>query len=262
MIERIKTIASTILCLVLLVVLGMHCCGSSKLLSSSTTGRGNDLGVSAWQPRIPTSFSTKTRIKLSSNFDDKHGPNMKVSMSSESASNSTMAKMSPVDEIYNNQDLLTLKAQATKLREEAQSLQLTLQREKHDKIRRETEKVDRWIEELLIEARVNENTELLKTVDQVFQRLTEDRYSAEQVNKIFKRLCEIRTQESRSNCSPLMSLLVDAAGKLDCTERKDNPNKRWNHKVERILQKKLFARDWNIDLDEEDDDSGNPWKVR
>jgi hypothetical protein len=137
-----------------------------------------------------------------------------------------------------------------------------IQREKQDKIRRETEKVDRWIEELLVEVRVNENTELLKTVDQVFQRLTEDRYSAEQVNKIFKRLCEIRTQESRSNCSPLMSLLVDAAGKLDCMERKDNPNKRWNHKVERNLQKKLFARDWNIELEDEEDESGNPWKLR
>jgi hypothetical protein len=160
-----------------------------------------------------------------------------------------------------NTDLSSLQAQAAKLREEAKQIQLALQKEREDKIVKETEKVDRWIEELLIEAKVNENTELLKTVDQVWERLKDDRYSAEQVNKIFKRLCELRQQESRSNQSPLMSLLVDAACKLDCMEREDNPNKRWNHKVERGLQKKLFARDWNIDLDD-DDDAGNPWKLR
>jgi flagellin-specific chaperone FliS len=167
------------------------------------------------------------------------------------------------DDDYDDvQDLSSLVDQAAKLREEANALQLALQQEKEDKLQRETAKVDRWINELLIEAKVNENTELLKTVDQVLQRLTEDRYSAEQVNKIFKRLCDIRQQESRSNCSPLMSLLVDAAGKLDCLERDDNPNKRWNHKVERLLQKKLFARDWNIELEDDEDDSGNPWKLR
>jgi hypothetical protein len=160
-------------------------------------------------------------------------------------------------------ELLSLQAQAAKLREEANRLQQDLEQFKLEKIQRETEKVDRWIDELLIESKVNENTELLKTVDQVFERLTEDRYSAEQVNKIFKRLCQLRRQESRSNCSPLMSLLVDAAGKLDCTEREDNPNKRWNHKVERILRKKLFARDWNIELEDEDEGSaGNPWTLR
>ena len=165
--------------------------------------------------------------------------------------------------IEDDEDLMSLQEQAAKLREEADSLRRALEQSKLDKIQRETEKVDRWIEELLIESKVNENTELLKTVDQVFERLTEDRYSAEQVNKIFKRLCEIRQQESRSNCSPLMSLLVDAAGKLDCTEREDNPNKRWSHKVERVLRKKLFARDWNIQLEDEDeDDAGNPWKLR
>ncbi|KAL3908566.1 MAG: hypothetical protein SGARI_003002 [Bacillariaceae sp.] len=163
--------------------------------------------------------------------------------------------------LESNTDLSSLQAQAAKLRQEAQELQIALQQEREDKIVKETEKIDGWIEELLIEAKVGDNTELLKTVDQVWERLKDDRYSAEQVNKIFRRLCDLRQQESRSNQSPLMSLLVDAACKLDCMERDDNPNKRWNHKVERGLQKKLFARDWNIELDDEDD-AGNPWKLR
>ncbi|KAL3932314.1 MAG: hypothetical protein SGARI_003998 [Bacillariaceae sp.] len=161
-----------------------------------------------------------------------------------------------------NEDLMSLQAQAAKLREEAAALQLAVQKEREDKLAKDTAKVDKWIEELLIEAKVDESTELLKTVDQVLERLTDDRYSAEQVNKIFKRLCDLRQQESRSNQSPLMSLLVDACCRLDCTERDENPNKRWNHKVERRLQKKLFARDWNIELEDEEDEMGNPWKLR
>ena len=159
---------------------------------------------------------------------------------------------------YNNEDdsndLTVLQMQAAKLREEAESLQSALQKSKIEKIELEKAKVDGWIDDLLIETKIDGNTDLLKNVDQVFACLQENRYSAEQVLKIFKRLCEIRQQESRSNCSPLMSLLVDATGKLDCTEREDNPNKRWNHKVERILRKKLFARDWNMEYvsDEEE----------
>jgi hypothetical protein len=255
--------------LVLIAILAVHCL-SSTLPSSSTRSSIN--GVTAWQlcihsnqESLQLSFPARTRIKLmlskDSDSDTDSRPNGKTTQISDFVSETRWMEVSPV-ELDDNQDLLDLQVQIAQLRQEAHSLQLTLQREKQDKIRRETEKVDRWIEELLVEVRVNENTELLKTVDQVFQRLTEDRYSAEQVNKIFKRLCEIRTQESRSNCSPLMSLLVDAAGKLDCMERKDNPNKRWNHKVERNLQKKLFARDWNIELEDEEDESGNPWKLR
>ena len=189
-------------------------------------------------------------------------------------------------------------------------MQVAVQQSKLEKKRAEQEKVDGWIEELLIEARFGceivdddseddgsgsgrENgrddnvstksktsssssaisrsssssttqteTELLKDVDQVLERLRDDRYSAEQINKIFRRLCEIRPQESRSNISPMMELLVDAACKLDCQERDENPNKRWNHGVERWLRKKLFARDWNIELRDEDEiDAENPWKV-
>lgn len=169
----------------------------------------------------------------------------------------------------NENDLDSLRAQAAKLREEAASLQTALQESREIKLQKEINKIDGWIDDLLIQTRVgggdgdgdgdgdstSHEVELLKTVDQVCEVLKEDRYSAEQVLKIFKRLCEVREQESRSNCSPLMELLVDATGKLDCTERQENPNKRWNHKVERVLRKKLFARDWNIQYVSDDEQS-------
>jgi flagellin-specific chaperone FliS len=236
--------------------------GVAALQSSRWSAKGQLRKSHFWKSSLILSLSSRSFDSGSRDENDgtaDHNDDGSKAFSTASQT-SSMTKASTLE--VDNQDLLSLQAQAAKLREEAKSLQLALQQEKQDKIQRETEKVDRWIEELLIEAKVSENTELLKTVDQVLERLTEDRYSAEQVNKIFKRLCDIRTQESRSNCSPLMSLLVDAAGKLDCTEREDNPNKRWNHKVERVLQKKLFARDWNIELEDEEDDTGNPWKLR
>jgi len=158
-----------------------------------------------------------------------------------------------IDEIGSSDDLDSLRAQAAKLREEAESLQCALQESKEAKIQRELDKVDGWIDELLIEVTLGDGTELLKTVDQVYDVLMNERYSAQHVLKIFDRLCDMREQESRSNCSPLMELLVDATGKLDCTEREENPNKRWNGKVERVLRRKLFARDWNIEYVSEDE---------
>jgi hypothetical protein len=80
-------------------------------------------------------------------------------------------------------------------------------------------------------------------------------------DKIVKRIFETSAVQSQSKCSPIMTLLVDAARILDCVESIYNPNKRWNGKVDRILCKKLFAKDWGFKL-EEDDVSDNPsWKV-
>jgi len=158
-------------------------------------------------------------------------------------------------------DLLSLKDEATRFRKEAEELQRALEETKRNKMERETAKVDRWIENLfLIESKIDDdNTELLKNVDQVYRHMMEERYSTEQVLKIFNRLNEVRLEEgrsaeSRSDCSPLMSLLVDATNKLDCTDREDNPNKRWTYRVEKILQKKLFARDWNIEYVSEEEE--------
>jgi hypothetical protein len=173
--------------------------------------------------------------------------------------------------------LLILQEQAAKLRMEAELLQLALQETKNQKIKNEREKVDQWIEDLFLiqqssESNTNNNTnnnntntntndvDILKNVDQVYQYMILKRFSSEQIYKIFNRLSDIKldrsqgmTCESRSNCSPLMSLLLDAACKLDCTEKDENPNKRWNYKIERILQKKLFARDWNIEYIADDE---------
>lgn len=159
-----------------------------------------------------------------------------------------------------NHQALSLQQQAKALREEALALQKTLEESKMEKIVKENMKVDQWIKELFIQYQIDENTDMLNDVDEVFERLKDDRYSREQVNKIFNRICETGPPQSRSNCSPLMTMFVDAVGKLDSVERDENPNKRWSGKVERLLRKRLFAMDWGMDLEENDED-GNPWKI-
>ena len=93
---------------------------------------------------------------------------------------------------------------------------------------------------------------MLNTVEEATRILKEGRFSQEQVNKMFDRICESGPQQSRSRCSPLMALLVDAAGKLDEVERDENPNKRWSGRVERHLRKRLFAMDFGMDLENKD----------
>jgi hypothetical protein len=202
--------------------------------------------------------------KMDENYCDDDDRNATVEWMVDTSTTSTTTSSYKLEYEDIGEDPTDLQAQAAQLRTEADALRQTLEEAKQKKRQREIEKIDKWIEELLVETKVDANTDLLKTVDGVFERLMDDRYSAEQVNKIFTRLCDIRQQESRSDCSPLMGLLVDAAGKLDCMDREENPNKRWNGKVERTLRKKLFARDWNIQLDDEDDDSDarNPWRIR
>lgn len=146
---------------------------------------------------------------------------------------------------------LSLHAQAEALREEAACLEKTLRQEQENKELARVNKIDRWIDELLVNCNVNDQIQMLNTVDQVMERLVEDRFSQEQVNAIFSRICETGPPQSRSNKSPLMCLFLDAVGKLDDVEREDNPNKRWSGRVETILQKRLFAMDWGIELDEE-----------
>jgi hypothetical protein len=92
--------------------------------------------------------------------------------------------------------------------------------------------------------------ELLNDVETTTRILRDERFSPEQVQKMFQRISDTSNSNSRSNCSPLLALLVDVAGKLDTVERKDNPNKRWNGRVERDLRKKLFAMDWGIHLED------------
>mmetsp|Transcript_22881 Transcript_22881/g.41565 ORF Transcript_22881/g.41565 Transcript_22881/m.41565 type:complete len:217 (-) Transcript_22881:190-840(-) len=148
---------------------------------------------------------------------------------------------------------LTLQQQAQALRAEALSLERSLNETKAAKIQKQLDAVDRWIDELLINVTINEDTQMLNSVEQVTRLLEQKRFSQEHVNRIFDRICELSGPQSRSKCSPLVSLLVDASGKLDCVEREDNNNKRWNGKVERELRKRLFAADWGIELEPEDE---------
>ncbi|EEC48807.1 predicted protein [Phaeodactylum tricornutum CCAP 1055/1] len=158
----------------------------------------------------------------------------------------------PKEESERNLTLATkLHQKAEALRDEAEALKLELQNAKQEKLNKEVARVEAWIEHLLIKQTVDKNTELLYSVEEVMPLLRDGRFSQEQVQKMFDRICERGPPQSRSKCSPILALLVDAAGKLDELDREENPNKRWSGVVERKLRKKLFAMDWNIDLEAE-----------
>ena len=160
---------------------------------------------------------------------------------------------------------LALQQQAAALRVEIQMMQANILASQQAKRQKELADIDRWIEECLYVTvpvpatnTTNSNNsqdqaadvQLLHSVDRAAQVLRDKRYSHEQVSKMFQRICDTSPAQSRSNCSPLLALLVDAAGKLDCVERDENPNKRWDGRVERDLRQRLFAMDWGIDLEE------------
>ena len=147
---------------------------------------------------------------------------------------------------------LALQQQAEQLRAEALALEKQLEAEREAKTAKQIANVDQWLNQLLVNQTIDENMEILNSVEQVTQLLKDGRYSAEQVNRMFDRICDTLGYQSRSRCSPLMELLVDAAGKLDEVERYDNPNKRWSGKVERHLRKRLFAMDFGMDLEHTD----------
>jgi len=93
--------------------------------------------------------------------------------------------------------------------------------------------------------------ELLQTEEQVAELLISKRLDYDMVNQIFDRLVNLSNRpQSIDSCSPLLSLLLDAACKVDCLEREDNPNKRWNGRVERDLRRKLFALGYGIRIED------------
>jgi len=152
------------------------------------------------------------------------------------------------------------------LRDEVRALERSLNETKVERAEKELADVDRWIRELLVKydsSSENGNgdsglgTQVLNSVDEVADKLRDGRYSPEQVDKVFERLCYTCPIVGRDSLdrTPLLRLLVEAAGKLDQMERTENPNKRWNGRVERELRKKLFAREWGIDLENTKDGS-------
>jgi len=153
-------------------------------------------------------------------------------------------------------DALVLLNEATKLRQQANELQLQLNREKEERIRVQREKVDSLIDALLFHGMNNNatNQQLLLTEDQVAKLLISKRFNYEMVNQMFDRICELANRpQSVDSCSPLLSLLLDASCKVDCLDRDENPNKRWR-RVEQDLRKKLFLLGYGIRLEDADDE--------
>ena len=93
---------------------------------------------------------------------------------------------------------------------------------------KETTHIDQWIGPLLVNSASDENAQLLNNVHHGMVLLKYGRFSEEQVSNVSEQICETGPALCCGDCSPPMSLLVDAAGKLDDLERKVNPNKRWS----------------------------------
>lgn len=148
-------------------------------------------------------------------------------------------------------DPLVLKQQADALRAEADALRMQLDESKKEAERLRLARVDNLIEYILVNFTIDDDNQLLNTEEQVAKLMQDERLSVENINNMFDRIVEqSQRRQSIDNCSPLISLLLDAACQVDCMEREDNPNKRWNHRVERDLRKKLFALGWGISLDQ------------
>ena len=191
--------------------------------------------------RTPTSKTTCLRGELARSRD------------------TTSSTTSPVD-------ALVLLNEAKALRAQASALQKQLDFEKEERIRKEQQKVDSLIDALLFhgindaqggpsteddEARQKSKQQLMHTEEQVANLLISKRMSYDLVNQMFDRIVEVSNRpQSIDSCSPLLSLLLDAACKVDCLEREDNPNKRWNHRVERNLRRKLFALGYGIRIED------------
>ena len=163
-------------------------------------------------------------------------------------------------------DALDLLNEAKALRAQASALQLQLDQEKEERIRRQREKVDSLIDALLFHG-VNDNNDnsaqptgdeqkrskqlLINTEEKVASLLLSKRMNYEMVIQMFDRICKQPNRpQSIDSCSPLLSLLLDAACQVDCLEREDNPNKRWNGRVERDLRRKLFALGYGIRIED------------
>ena len=154
---------------------------------------------------------------------------------------------------------MVLLTQAKELREQASMLQEQIEIEKEARIQKQQAKVDGLIDSLLFHGiksngQDNDETsqvELLQTEEEVAQLLISKRLDYDTVNQMFDRIVELSNRpQSIDSCSPLLSLLLDAACKVDCIEREDNPNRRWSGRVERDLRKKLFALGYGIRIED------------
>jgi len=149
-------------------------------------------------------------------------------------------------------DALVLRQEAESLRAEVKMMEVSRAKERGLLLQSEHEKVDTWINTIFVNQTISDSMEMLNTESQVAQLLIDMRFNEEMVNKIFDRICMTALRrQSIDDCSPLISLLLDAACKVDCLERKDNPNRRWNTnaRIESRLRRKLFGMGYGINLE-------------
>jgi hypothetical protein len=145
-----------------------------------------------------------------------------------------------------------LQRRAQLLREEVDAMRTDMEQAKQQVLQKETDKADRWLEDVLVQHRISADTEILHTVEQAQEKLVEGRYCPDQVDQMFERLCQLSHISGRDSLdrNARLQLLVEATGKVDELEPEANPNKRWKGcRVEHELHKKLFAKEWGIDLD-------------
>mmetsp|Transcript_32395 Transcript_32395/g.77420 ORF Transcript_32395/g.77420 Transcript_32395/m.77420 type:complete len:218 (-) Transcript_32395:133-786(-) len=165
-------------------------------------------------------------------------------------------QLSPGHKRMMETDPLILMNEARALRDQASALQAQLDQEKEERLEKQRRKVDSLIDSLLFHGdNMQSKAQLMHTEEQLAGLLISRRMNFELVNQMFDRIVEQSNKtQSIDSCSPLLSLLLDAACKVDCMEREDNPNKRWNHRVERDLRKKLFLLGYGIKIEDVEKD--------
>ena len=198
-------------------------------------------------PRIHTTSINRIRTFSATTTSSSASNN---STNADDASSSSSSSLQSSSSLWNQQ--------AQILRQEIADLQREVEQQKQARLVKAQTDVDRWIAQALVRCQVDADTTLLNTVDETVEILCKDRYSPEQVYKMFRHLSETTSSNKRSQISPTLELLVEAAGKMDALERDENPNKRWSGRIEADFRKRLFARDWGIEL-EDKDFSGGRW---
>mmetsp|Transcript_13279 Transcript_13279/g.19530 ORF Transcript_13279/g.19530 Transcript_13279/m.19530 type:complete len:174 (-) Transcript_13279:1371-1892(-) len=110
-----------------------------------------------------------------------------------------------------------LNKQAQMLRAEANSLQRAVNETKAARLAKAERKLDTWIDDLFVNLTINDSTQIINTVEEVARVLVEGRYSPEQLDKVFQRLCQTDQVDS-----PMMELLADATNEVDVLQRDDH----------------------------------------
>ncbi len=166
-------------------------------------------------------------------------------------------------------DALVLLNEAKALRAEATLLAESLERQKQEELQKQREKLDRLIDALLFHglnggegAGDNNNVQLMQTEEQVAQLFISKRLDYATVSQMFDRIVEVSNRpQSTDNCSPLLSLLLDAADAVDCLEKDENPNKRWNKRAQMDLRRKLFALGYGIRIEDVENERRSPRSI-